>query len=46
VAVLERDYAAALGPRRYANLTSALSALLDHIDPHGTLGTDPPPDTA
>jgi DNA-binding MarR family transcriptional regulator len=46
VAVLERDYAAALGPRRYANLTSALAALLDHIDPHGTLGTDPQPDTA
>jgi DNA-binding MarR family transcriptional regulator len=45
VAALEHDYAAVLGPRRYANLTSALAALVDHIDPHGTLGTDEPTPT-
>ena len=42
VAAIEQDYAAVLGPRRYVNLTSALAALLDHIDPHGILGTDEP----
>jgi DNA-binding MarR family transcriptional regulator len=40
VAELEREYTEHLGPRRYANLTSALALLLDHIDPTGQLGTD------
>ena len=40
VDAIEQGYAALLGPRRYANLTSALAALLDHIDPGGALGTD------
>ena len=40
VAEREREYIDHLGPRRYANLTSALALLLDHIDPAGELGTD------
>ena len=39
VAELEARYAAALGPRRHAQLHHALDAFLDHTDPDGRLRT-------
>lgn len=37
---LEAAYAEQLGPRRLAQLKNLLSALLEHVDPGGTLGRE------